>query len=59
MPLDSEVVIRCLLGSLSPPFTAYFIIQKSRKTDRQGKKKKVMESRGKSQHSAQVQGAAL
>ena len=40
MPLDSEVVIRCLLGSLSPPFTAYFIVQKSRKTDRQGKKKK-------------------
>lgn len=53
MPLDSEAVIRCLLGSLPLPFTAYFTVQKSKKTDRQGKEnKKVTESRGKSQHSA-------
>ena len=39
MSLDSEAVIHCLLGSLPLPFTAYFTVQKSRKTDRQGEKK--------------------
>ena len=34
MPLDSEVVIHRLLGSLPLPFTAYFTVQKSRKTDK-------------------------